>query len=246
MSIIVPAGNKNVAWSPKEEEKLQKTAAVGAEIKEDVNPLYEAAKEFVKSAAGMCDKCNKPKNFCKCEKSDAKSDTKSEVVDAGFDSAISSDEKSSDDEKSAIIEVESPAGEAAEEAGKGKIEEAVSKIEEAVTEIKDAAEIAGAAEEAEIEIEVDSVPDSEIPGKEISDSEIIVKSEPNMDACACAAKASSDAKEVAMDKSAAAEEEFCKFAKLSSANRKKLADYWVNMLGFPKDYVSLMTKDYEK
>ena len=42
------------------------------------------------------------------------------------------------------------------------------------------------------------------------------------------------------------EEEFCKYAKLSPQNRAKLADYWVNMLGYPKDYVSLMTKDYEK
>jgi hypothetical protein len=33
---------------------------------------------------------------------------------------------------------------------------------------------------------------------------------------------------------------------LSKANRAKLSDYWTNMLGFPKDYVALMTKDYEK
>ena len=51
--------------------------------------------------------------------------------------------------------------------------------------------------------------------------------------------------EAEMEKSASAEE-FCKYAKLSSQNRKKLKDYWTNMLGYPKDFVDLMTKDYEK
>jgi hypothetical protein len=50
--------------------------------------------------------------------------------------------------------------------------------------------------------------------------------------------------EVGMDKSASAEE-FCKYAKISPANRSKIKDYWKNMLGYPSDYVELMTKDWE-
>ena len=34
-------------------------------------------------------------------------------------------------------------------------------------------------------------------------------------------------------------------AKLSDEKRAILADYWTQTLGYPKDYVSAMTKDYE-
>jgi len=60
------------------------------------------------------------------------------------------------------------------------------------------------------------------------------------DICKCEAEA-----EAGMDKSASANE-FCKFGKLSPQNRKKVAEYWKNALGYPADYVSLMVKDYEK
>jgi len=45
---------------------------------------------------------------------------------------------------------------------------------------------------------------------------------------------------------ASSEEEFCRFAKISPQNRAKVADYWKNSLGYPPDYVDLLTKDYEK
>ena len=123
---------------------------------------------------------------------------------------------------------------------------------EVVVELKDAVGKSEVAEEKEIEIEIEEDGDKpklefevgeksvvpEIPGKDVSQSEIIVESKPD---CGCMAK-----KEVKLEKSAATEEEFCRFAKLSPANRKKLGDYWKNMLGFPKDYVDLMVKDYEK
>ena len=44
-------------------------------------------------------------------------------------------------------------------------------------------------------------------------------------------------------KEASSSEEFCRYAKLSSGNRKKLVDYWVNALGYPRDFVSLLVKD---
>ena len=142
-------------------------------------------------------------------------------------------------------------------------DQAVEKIDAAVVELKDAAQISDKAEEKEIEIEVEKVPEVkevalDIPGKEISNNEIIVESTPDH-TCSCAAKAKSDAKsdsassdaksdaksDIKMDKSASSSEEFCRFAMLSKANKKKIADYWT-MLGFPKDYVALMTKHYEK
>jgi hypothetical protein len=257
--MIVPAGNMKIEWSPKD-TNLVKTAST--EVKEEVNALYEAAKLHLASSE-CCKECKAPKNFCKCEKKDAKSDSassdaKSDVKTAGIsdmnkakDSGFETSDKASDSvsdatSDSAIIEVETPAGEKTEGDPKDCIEVAVEKIEEGVAELKDAAQISEVSEEKEIEIEVEAVPEApvakevalDIPGKEISNNEIIVESTPEH-TCSCASKT-----KVTMDKSASSEE-FCRFAMLSKANKQKIKNYWT-MLGFPKDYVDLMTKDYEK
>ena len=49
-----------------------------------------------------------------------------------------------------------------------------------------------------------------------------------------------------MDKAASSDDEFTRFAKISSGNKKKVVDYWVKWLGYPQEYVGLMVKDYEK
>lgn len=235
MSIIVPAGNKNIAWSPKDEENLVKTASSGSTSKE-TNPLYEAAKKFMATASDSCVECNKPMNLCEClcDDSNAK-----EVSDVKVDD-------------NSIVEVETKESEKMEETSKEAIKESVDKLEEVVTDLKDAVQKSDVAEESEIEIEIcddeakdeevneveieieddkedDKKEETEVPGKDTSKEEIIVESE-----------------EPKMDKSAATDDEFCRFAKLSPENKKKLTSYWVNMLNYPKDYVALMTKDYEK
>lgn len=280
MSIIVPAGNKNVDWSPKEEEKLVKTASAkdikAVDVKEEVNYLYEAAKSFIE-ASDKCKECNKPKNLCECKKEEK--ETKQAGIIPGVPDGTGphgmgpekgrgkgpcgkggkddkkDDKETSKDDKKDVIEVDipeegnceddlpfvvEPVAEKASEAT--KMESAVDKIEEAVIELKEVVqEEKGETEEvAEVEFEVGDDKAPEIPGEEISNNEIIVESTPDVNACA------KTKKDVAMDKSASTEEEFCRFAKLSPENRKKLANYWVNMLGFPKDYVGLMVKDYEK
>ncbi len=286
--MIVPAGNKNVEWSPKE-TVLTKTASAGAEVQEEVNPLYEAAKKYAESTR-VCEKCHKPGALCECAKSSSKgsSDVKS--------AACMADEV-------AVVEVDDGAVvDGAPEAGKDPVEVAVEKIEEGVAEIKDAQGIPEKTEGADIKVEDTGESKSlDIPGKEVQDSEIIVKSEP-ADACACAAAAKSDAKsdaasssdaksdkksdlkaevkeevkvaasaassssdckdaassssdaksdkkaevKIELEKAASVEEKFCKLSHISPANRKKVTDYWVNMLNYPKDFVALMVKDYEK
>ena len=248
MSIIVPAGNKNVEWSPKE-EPMVKTASTATDVKEEVSPLYEAAKTFIE-ASERCKDCNKPKGLCECKKEEPKA----ELPNAACA-----------DDKAPIVEIETPEGEKAEGDAKEKIEVALDKLEEVVVDLKDAVQQSDVAEEAEIEIEVEDNNMPEIPGKDVSQSDIIVESTP---ACACAEtkkevkeakkedknekkedkkeEKKEEKKEVVMDKSAATEEEFCKFAKLTPANRQKLAKYWKDALGYPADYVSLMVKDYEK
>jgi len=231
MSIIVPAGNKNIAWSPKDEEKLTKTASSGS-VEKETNPLYEAAKKFMATASDSCVECNKPMNLCECICDDKNA---TEVSDVKVD-------------ENSIVEVETKEGEEMEEKSKEAIKESVDKLEEVVTDLKDAVQKSDVAEESEIEIEIcddeakdeevneveievedDKDEEPEVPGKDTSKEEIIVESE-----------------EPKMDKSAATDEEFCRFAKLSPENKKKLSNYWINMLNYPKDYVALMTKDYEK
>lgn len=245
MTMIVPAGNKNVVWSP--EKEMVKTAAtsVSQDI-EDTNPLYVAAKKFL--AAQAQEEAN--------EAPEAKApEAKPPMKDEG----------------AAVVEIETPEGEKMEEEGKDKTEVAVEKIEEAVVELKDAVGMVDTAEDQEVEIEVDEVGapkmdgfETSIPGKEESKGEIIVKSEPEAcpcssapvmakkeekkEECKCGKKPCEckDKKDVEMEKAASSDGEFVKYAKLSAENRSKLANYWTKMLGFPKEYVALMTKDYEK
>lgn len=255
------------------------------EVKEEVNALYEAAKTVIEAAkkCEKCGKkpceCKEEKED-KAEKKEEKKageevKEKKEggkvpgVPDGtgpGKDSnecPFNKDNKDSamkDDEKEEI-KVEVPEGGetitepvAEEKEEVSKMEQAVNKIDEAVIELKEVVQEekgeTGPVDEVEIEIEDDGV-----PGEEVSDSEIIVQSEPDgmgmgmdkgmdkgMDGCGCLAGKGKKG----VEKVAAVEEEFCKFAKLSTSNKKKLADYWTNMLGYPKDWVDLLTKDYEK
>jgi hypothetical protein len=221
MNMVVPAGNKKLDWSPKEVEMI-KTASTEAVVVEEKDMLYEAAKKHLdsmkiaqenKAVEEKCKDCGCCKDECKCVQ---KKDEEVKIEVGG--------------EK--VEEV----AEKSEDAAVAKIEEAVIEIEDAVEELKGDQKKEEVAEEVEIEITDD---DKEVvPGKEVSDGEIIVVSEPSPTACMAGKK-----EEV---KVASTDEEFQKFAKLSPENKKKLANYWTQMLGYPKDYVDLMTKDYEK
>lgn len=268
MNIIVPAGRKP-EWVPSDDEKLMKTASTGeASEVQEVDEVYEAAKGFleaqeaeaqIKEAGEDKSEC-KCKDECKCEdeckcKDECKcsSDDK-EVKEAGFGCADEevvelevtepesveevsdeSEEEAAGSVADAVREVEDKAAEAEEKVE--QVLEAVEGIGEAVDAAKDAcSEIAGTDVEDIVEVEIEV----EDEGSDDEGEEgLIVESEPedeDLEACA--------GKEAAMDKSASAEE-FCRYSMISGPNRKKLADYWVNALGYPKDYVKLMVKDYE-
>lgn len=253
MTRIVPAGNNKPEWAPKE-TKMQKIASEGQEVQEqEVDALYEAAKSVVEAevaevkeveASTKCDECGKDKS-CKCKEGD---ECKCDICKCSSEEKDVKEATACDtmqDEEAVVLDVEEVPevgdenGEVVNEVSEAvsteeKVEEATEKIEEAVVELKEAI-----GEEVAEEVGEEVAEVSEIPGEEVVDSEVIVESAP----CpACGAMASD---KVSMEKSASSEE-FCKFAKLSPQNRQKLANYWTNMLGFPKEYVSLMTKDYEK
>lgn len=229
MSIIVPAGKKNVVWSPvaKKDASLVKTAGVEPGVPDGTGPH------------GGTDQCP-------CVESDPLFDAAKEFADQagkGDDS---------------VVEVKTVGDEETEEKGQSDLKEAVEEVKEAVEKVEEAVSKVEVAEEAEIEVEVEDAPEDkkveeveieveDVPGEqEVSSGEVMVTSAPEN--CACAKTDKEEVKKEAKEevKEAAVEEEFCRFGKLSPVNKKKVADYWVNALGFPKDYVNLMVKDYEK
>jgi len=135
-------------------------------------------------------------------------------------------------------------------------------IEQAAADAKSALQGAGASmpesTEDSVEIDIDVEDENGAPDINEKKDEIIVESEDKCDKCNCEPckcekgeakeektdkEASSKAK---MSKASDANEEFCKYAKISPANRKKVYVYWTNMLGYPKDFAALLVKDYEK
>jgi len=228
MNIIVPAGRKP-EWVPSEDGKLQKTASTeeGLEVQEEVNPLYEAAKGFFEA---------KEAEEAEAQIKEAGDDEQGEEAVVEVEEPEVEEPEASGSVADAVREVEEKA-EAAEE----KVEqvlEAVEGIGEAVDAAKDAcSEIAG--EDADEVVEVDIDIEDEGEGEELGGDDLVIESEPEVEACGQIA-----AEEASMDKAASAEE-FCRYSMISGPNRKKLADYWINALGYPKDYVKLMVKDYE-
>ena len=208
MTMIVPAGNNKLDWSPKH-DKMVKTASAEGEVEvQEEDALYDAAKKAVEAAKDD-----------KQEKEAACGDDDTAVIEVEVEDEVASEGEKSVEE--AVAEVVQKAEEA--EAVVEAVEEAIGKIEEAVGEVKDAVN-SEAVEEAVEEVSEEV---SEVPGEEVVDGDVIVESEP-------------------VDVEAASSEEFCKFAMLSEPNRKKLVNYWVKQLGYPKDYVALMVKDSEK
>jgi len=231
MTIVVPAGNKKVNWVPSE-NKLQKTASTEGvqDVQEESNPLYEAAKSFLASKEAM-DMNEDLGDDAPCL--DAPCVEDNGAVDGAVDVA---DEKSISE---AVKEVEEKAA-AAEEKIEA-VQQAVEQIGEAVESAKDACAEAGVdgegdGEEIEVEIGVQDDDEVEIEVKDNGEGEdedgLVVESEPEVE------------DEAIMDRSASAEE-FARYSMISPSNRKKLADYWINALGYPRDYVNLLVKDYE-
>ena len=227
MSIMItPAGHKNVDWAPSD-NKLKKTASTedGSEVQEETNPLYEAAKSYIE----------------KSQQKEATDDTCEEVEEA------EEIEEKVGSVADAVKEVEEKADVA--EAKVEAVQEALGQIDEAVQSVK---EVCGEVDAAEAEVDkVDEVDDEVEIEIEVQDDQgeedkgeegLVVESEPEVEGCGAVAE---KAEEVAMDKAASTTEEFCRYSMISEPNRKKLVEYWVNALGYPRDYVKLLVKDYE-
>jgi hypothetical protein len=249
MSVIVPAGKNRRDWVP-QDSSLVKTAST-EEAVEPKDELLEAAKgvlakqeeEVVVEAAEKCEACGKIAEECECEP-----EVDAEQKEAGMacgeeecpecdEVEIEVEETEETEEPEEVLEEVKEDGvvteeeeEVVEEAAVEKIKGAVETIEVALEEVSDAEEALSKVKDAVETVEEvhDEMEDGEEADEVSFTEEVIedsVEDEPVV---------------------ASSEEEFCKFAKISPKNRAKIADYWKNSLGYPADYVDLLTKDYEK
>ena len=220
MSVIVPAGSKRREWVP--QNPMVKTASTDSDSEEQ--PVKD---ELLEAAMGVLDRQaedeDEVKEACICEDGDAEIEIEVEESPDAVLEEVSDDGVVTEEEEE-IVE------QAAVEKIKGAVEEIelaleeVVDAEEALTKVKDAI---GTVEEVHEEMGVKTEEADEVSFTEevIEDSVEEETEEPVI---------------------ASSPEEFCRFAKISPKNRTKLADYWKNTLGYPADYVDLLTKDYEK
>jgi len=242
MSMITPVGKKNFEWAPQEENEKVKTssqaqydALVEAGIvpgvdeeafedkqgKEDGIGCGVAQDELAVVEVDICEPCEEP-----CEEGGGLGLGVEEVAEEG----------GSGDVQEAVAELVEKA-EQAEEVAEA-VTDALERVEEAVQDVKSAV---GVADEVTDVVEVDleeTDDDGDDDGDDVIDTtpedELVVESEDD------------DKEDSDNEKTASAEDDFVKFAKISPKNRKKLRNYWISALGYPSEYVNLMTKDYEK
>jgi cytochrome c556 len=234
----MPAGSKRFDWSPKETEKFEKTASTGVQAVE-VDELLEAAKKVQAQFGGMEDL---PCDGAPCD--EAVGTDKASGTDVALDaSPVSTLDESP--AKGAVTDVAEAVQEVIEKAEKAeavvkKVEEAVEKVEEAAQEVRNAVQ--------------DGTGNVDLPGDEVAEIEIEIEdengaSDEDKDEVKDEdefTKESEDEPKEKTEKKASLADEFVRFANISPENRSKLTNYWVKYLGYPKDYVSLMVKDYEK
>jgi len=231
MSIIVPAGNKMVDWT-KANEEMVKTASSDKEEKSS-DALFEAAKSFIEAKNNAVEKKagiipGVPDGTGPHGMGPEEGRGMGPCGKGGKDG-----ENEQDDQDTGVV-VE-PVAEEKQEAE--KMESAVEKIEEGVQDLKEVVqeekgELEDAGEEVDV-VEID-IEEDKIPGEEVKNDEVIVEGENSEKT----EKKETDEESVT---TAGAEEEFCKFAKISAPNRKKLVQFWSKI--FPKEYVALMTKE---
>lgn len=232
-SVIFPAGGKRYDWVPKlaEDEKLGVEAMSDEEISDLVAPADVDVEEALVGEPG------EPPEV--------------DAIEVTVEGEVPEDEfgedefgEGDDDEAPATVE------EAAEEAAE-KLEEAQEAVEDVIElAVGDDGEIEFEDEIEEVSEEVDADLDADLEGELESETPgEPVEEELEKETCKMCGQA------VSMDAEARAEgtltvagsdKRFVKVAALTPENKKKVRDYWVNILGYDPKYVEYMVTDYEK
>jgi len=226
---IMPSGNGGNDWVP-QEMGLTKTASNKDGKVQEVDykdELFQAAKKVV---AGL---------DC-CQQGFGGDELANEFTNEVADE-IAGDEVTSDID---AVEFEGDVNEVAEEAEEAEavvlLEDAKEAIEEAVECLQEAEEIENGEDEFEVEVDLD-VDDEEVDDDDDDDDDDDEVVEGGVGCGATNEDVGDENAEVV-----ASSDDWVKIAKINPRTRKKITDYWANQLGYPKDFVKLMVKDYEK
>lgn len=240
MSVIMPVGKNSNDWSLEGlKNGLNKTASTGVEVKSERDTLYDAAQKSITDSQKKKACVNSIADGLSVEKPEDKSGM-TEVTDMTNVPSVT-------DVKPEEVGKEVSVSEKIE-----KVEKALDEVEVAIADVKDAVapasdvtdttDVAKDVPVDEVEIELDNVNDkpenTDEKPFEKKDKEIIVESKDDEKKPEC--------KETEEMKTRAAANTWQKFSGVSKETRNKIYDYYVNCLGYPKDYVALLVKNYEK
>jgi hypothetical protein len=231
---IMPSGNGSRDWIPKSQIKTASTNGE-AEAKEvETDSLLEAAQKVVANMAGS-DCCG------------------GDDFEGGDAPAFETNDNEFADDG---VEFEGEVSEVADEAPATGEEAAIEALEVAKDAIGDAVEaLGGESDEVEMEIEVDDDEFGESTVEvedDLAEDDIVAEGNTEEKCCPTCKKpgpckcdtedcCSSD-EDTAVQ---ASSDDWVRTSAISPKNRKQVYDYWSKQLGYPKDFVKLMVKDYE-
>ena len=214
---IMPSGNGAFDWVPKQ-TGLNKTASNNdGEVQEEQN-YRDDLLEAAKKVVAEYEELDGP--------------------EFGGDELAGDSEVAGDAD---AVEFEGDVNEVSEETEEADAVECLEEAKDAIERAVDCLD--GGEGEEEFEAEVDlEVEDETVEGG----MGCVTEDETDEEECdpECKEATSEEAEEEEVVEASA--NDWVKVAEISPKNRKKLVDYWGKQLGYPKDFVKLMVKDYEK
>jgi len=247
MSVIMPVGKNSNDWSSEGISKgLTKTAST--ETKSDRDVFYDAAQKSIEA--------NQKKKSCvntiadglatdkpETDKPETDKPVVTDMTDINPENVTKEDVTKEDVTKEDVTKEVKPETTVTEKIE--KVEKAIDEVEVAVADVKDAVapasdvvdttDVAKDIPVDEVEIELDNKDETK-PEDTEKDNEIIVESkEEKPEEC----------KEEEI-KTRASANTWQKLSAVSKETRDKVYDYYLNCLEYPKDYVDLLVKNYEK
>ena len=265
MSIIMPAGEKEVKWSPViKDDPMTKTASSEEqdiqEPQDDKDILWEVAKKVVEEREAK-EAQTEEKVVKAAEETEEKCVGAEEEKEACGD--VVAEEGEDGDESPFKDGDEAPCEEGEGDAIEDVVEDAASPVEDIQEAVAELAEKAEQAEEAvekadaaldQVSAVIEEVK-SELGGESVEESvEVEVEDDAPIDDMVEVEVEEIPGEPIVEDSDMIVEGDgifastdgFTKLSKLSPENRNKLNSYWKGFYSDASDWVNLLTKDYEK
>jgi|SaaInlV_100m_DNA_2_1039680.scaffolds.fasta_scaffold07823_3 hypothetical protein len=229
---VIPSGKGAFEWLPNTNGLTKTASSDNGEVVEEKDELLEAAKKVV--AQFNFEKSDDSEESNDLGGSDGETDDSDSFGDPDgveFENSVTevSDEVDGDEECNDKTIVE-------------KLEGAKEELEEAIDCLGGGSGDAPEEFEAEVELELDGDVELDVDddsGEDVSDDDVVeggVECDEDEEDCDNTLDASVEA----------SSDDWVKVANITPKNRKAIYDYWSKQLNYPKDFVKLMVKDYEK